>query len=80
MNIEPAAGIAGLILRVVLGHAGELRVPRLIHWIGIKDRAALKAHLTSLADTPGLQHLFTCHGPVISVDPSGALRRAAQAL
>jgi hypothetical protein len=79
MNVPAARGIPGLVLRV-LGFIGELRVPRLIRWIGVKDRKALKAHLSRLADTPGLQHVFTCHGPVVSVDPSGALRRAAQAL
>jgi len=63
-----------------LGHDGELRVPRLVRWIGVKDRAALKAHLLRLADTPGLQHVFTCLGPVVSVNPSGALRRAALTL
>ena len=63
-----------------LGFIGDLRVPRLIRWIGVNDRRELKAHLSRLADTPGLQHVFTCHGPVISVDPSGALRRAAEAL
>ncbi len=79
MNAPPAGGVAGLILRLA-GFVGELRVPRLIHLIGVKDRAPLKAHLLRLADTPGLQHLVTCHGPVVSVDPSGALRRAAMAL
>jgi hypothetical protein len=76
MNMQPARGFPGLLLRL-LGFIGELRVPRLIRWIGIKDSGALKAELLRLADTPGLQHVFTCHGPVVSVNPSGALRRAA---
>jgi hypothetical protein len=79
MNVPAARGVPGLVLRV-LGFIGDLRVPRLIRWLGVRDRAALKAHLARLADTPGLQHVFTCHGPVISVDPSGAVRRAAEAL
>ncbi|MGZ6123615.1 MAG: hypothetical protein ACXWLR_01570 [Myxococcales bacterium] len=79
MNVPEAGGVPGLLLRV-LGFIGDLRVPRLIRWLGVRDRNALKAHLSRLADTPGLQHVFTCHGPVISVDPSGALRRAAEAL
>jgi hypothetical protein len=79
MNVQGARGIPGVVLRV-LGFVGELRVPRLIRWLGVKDRRKLKAHLARLADTPGLQHVFTCHGPVVSVDPSGALRRAAEAL
>jgi hypothetical protein len=79
MNAAPGRGFPGLLVRL-LGFVGELRVPRLIRWIGVKDSQALKGHLLRLADTPGLQHLFTCHGPVLSVDPSGALRRAAQSL
>jgi hypothetical protein len=79
MNVAPVRGFPGLLLHL-LGFIGELRVPWLIRWIGVKDRTALKTHLLRLADTPGLQHLFTCHGPVVSVDPSGALRRAAQSL
>ena len=79
MNVAPAGGMPGLLLHLV-GFVGDLRVPRLIRWLGVKDRAALKAHLLRLADTPGLQHVFTCHGPVVSVDPSGALRRAAAGL
>ncbi len=79
MNVWPARGFPGLLLRL-LGFVGELRVPRLIRWIGVKDGAALKAQLLRLADTPGLLHVFTCHGPVVSVDPSGALRRAALTL
>jgi hypothetical protein len=79
MNVSPARGFPGLLLRV-LGFIGDLRVPWLIRLIGVRDRRALKAHLLRLADTPGLQHVFTCHGPVVSVDPSGALRRAASGL
>jgi hypothetical protein len=79
MNAPRGRGVPGLLVSV-LGFVGDLHVPRLIRWIGVENRGELKAHLSRLADTPGLQHVFTCHGPVISVDPSGALRRAAAAL
>lgn len=75
-NMTPMRGVGGLISKL-LGFVGELRVPRLIKWIGLSDQRALREHLLQLADTSGLQRIFTCHGPVISVDPSGALRRAA---
>ena len=78
-NMLPARGVGGLISKL-LGFVGELRVPRLIKWIGLRDKKALREHLEQLADTPGLQRVFTCHGPVVSVDPTGALRRAAQAI
>jgi hypothetical protein len=78
-NAEPARGIAGLLLRLV-GFSGDLRVPRLIKLIALRDKKALRQQLFRLADTPGLQRVFTCHGPVVSVDPSGAVRRAAQAI
>jgi len=78
-NMTPMPGLGGLIASA-LGFSGNLRVPRLIRWIGVSDRRALAAHLLRLADTDGLQHVVTCHGPVISVDPMGALRRAAETL
>ena len=78
-NQNPLPGIGGLLARF-FGFVGDLRVPRLMKWIGLKDKRALREHLLRLADTPGLQRIFTCHGPVISVDPNGALRRAALAI
>jgi hypothetical protein len=79
-NMVPAKGGVSAAIARLLGFVGELRVPRLIKWIGVKDKRALREHLLALAETPGLQRVFTCHGPVVSVDPTGALRRAAQAL
>ncbi|OLC72991.1 MAG: hypothetical protein AUG04_07085 [Deltaproteobacteria bacterium 13_1_20CM_2_69_21] len=37
MNVAPVRGFPGLLL-YLLGFIGELRVPRLIRWIGVKDR------------------------------------------
>lgn len=78
-NMTPMGGVGGMIA-TGLGFVGDLRVPRLVRWIGVRDRAALRSHLLRLADLAGLQHVFACHGPVVSVDPAGALRRAAQGL
>jgi hypothetical protein len=79
MNVPAAAGVPGVVLRVV-GFVGELRVPRLIKWIGVRDKGALKQHLEALAQTPGLSKIVTCHGPVVDQDAAGALLRAAAAL
>lgn len=78
-NQKPIRGFGGVLARV-FGFVGDLRVPWLMKWIGVKDKRALREHLIKLADTPGLQRVFTCHGPVISVDPAGALRKAALAV
>ena len=78
-NSLPMKGVGGAIAGA-LGFVGDLRVPRLIKWIGVRDKAALRQHLRKLADTPDLKHIFNCHGPVISQDPTGALRRAADTL
>ena len=78
-NATPAAGVPGMLLKLV-GLSGSLRVPRLIKLIGMRDKRALRDQLLRLADTPGLQRVFTCHGPVVSIDPAGALRRAAQGI
>lgn len=76
-NAARAPGVEGLLIRLA-GFGGNLQVPRVIKLIGLRDKRALREHLLRLADTSGLQRVFTCHGPVVSVDPAGALRRAAQ--
>jgi hypothetical protein len=78
-NQQAIPGFGGLLARL-FGFVGDLRVPWLMKWIGVKDKRALREHLLRLADTPGLQRVFTCHGPVITIDPAGALRKAALAM
>jgi hypothetical protein len=68
-----------LIFRL-LGFAGEARVVPVFRFLFMRDRAALKAHLARLAETPGLARLVPCHGAIVEDDPAGALRRAAAAL
>lgn len=78
-NARPMPGIGGFIAGLA-GFVGELRVPRIMRLIGIRDVPAVRAHLLRLAALPGLVHVFGCHGPVVSQDASGALRQAAEAL
>jgi hypothetical protein len=68
-----------LVFRL-LGFAGEAKVVPLFRLLFTRDRAALKAHLARLAETPGLARLVPCHGAVVEQDAAGALRRAAAAL
>ena len=76
-NARAAQGFPGLLLRLA-GLSGELNVPRVFKLIGLRDKRALREHLAKLAGTPGLQRVFTCHGPVIAADAAGAMRRAAE--
>jgi hypothetical protein len=64
----------------LLGFAGEAKVVPLFLLLFTRDRAALKAHLARLAETPGLARLIPCHGAVVEQDAAGALRRAAAKL
>ena len=64
----------------LLGFRGDARVVPLFRLLFTSDRAALKAHLVRLAETPGLARLVPCHGAVVEQDAAGALRRAAAAL
>jgi hypothetical protein len=64
----------------LLGFKGGPRVIPLFRLLFTRDRAALKAHLARLAETPGLVRLIPCHGFIEEQDAAGALRRAAAAL
>jgi hypothetical protein len=75
-----AHGDAQPLLFRMLGFSGPPRVTPLFRLLFTRDRAALKAHLSRLAETPGLARLVPCHGYVDVRDAAGALRRAAAAL
>ncbi|MGC4000791.1 MAG: hypothetical protein QM767_26405 [Anaeromyxobacter sp.] len=64
----------------LLGFRGGPRVVPLFRLLFTSDRAALKAYLARLAETPGLARLVPCHGFIEERDAAGALRRAAAAL
>jgi hypothetical protein len=64
----------------LLGFRGPPRVVPIFRLLFTSDRAALKAHLTRLAERPGLARLVPCHGYIEEQDAAGALRRAAAAL
>lgn len=79
MNVPHAAGVPGLLLRV-LGTSGGPKVSRIARLFTVRDPKALATHLRHLADTPGLVRLGVSHGDDVTADAPGVLRRIADAL
>ena len=78
MNSRPGKGAPAVMFRL-LGFAGaEPRVARGYKLRAVSDKAALKRDLLRLADIPNLVRLVPSHGEIVTRDPAGALRRAAQ--
>jgi len=71
-------GFSGFVMRAI-GSTGDLKVTRIMRLFGVKDLAALKAHLARLADTPGLSRLIVSHGEVLEGAEVAAKIRAAVA-
>ena len=69
--------VRGGIWGFFLAPTGRPSVPRIVRWMGMKNRAALASHLDRLAATPGLRRVLVGHGKPIDVDPGAALRTAA---
>ncbi len=70
---------AGLVLRL-LGSTGGPSVTRIARLFLVKDKAALRAHLQRLAETPGLCRLVPGHGELIDSEAAATLRGVAEAL
>jgi hypothetical protein len=79
-NMPHVPGIKGYVLRYVTASTGGPRVSRVGKLFLIKDKAALRAHLNRLADTPRLRRIIVSHHRVIEDDPAGTLRRVAAEL
>jgi len=78
MNGRPGTGFAGFMFRL-FGVAGqEPKMAGGYKLRAVSDKAALKRDLLRLADTPGLVRLVPSHGEIVTQDPVGALRRAAE--
>jgi hypothetical protein len=69
-------GVFGRIYRW-LGSSGSPRVTPILKLAMVKDRAALRAHLGRLAETPNLRRLVIMHGTRIEDRPADVLRQAA---
>ena len=79
-NMPHAKGLPGLIFRYVTASTGGPTVSRLVRWFVIKDRAAFRAHLERLADTPDLIRIIVSHHRMITDRPSETLREVAASL
>ena len=78
-NRDHPHGVGGWFLANVTGGVkGRLGVPRIMKWFLVKDRAAARAALESLADLPGITVVLPGHGVPVVGGCAEALREAAQ--
>ena len=73
LNVPRRRGLIGF----ALAPTGEVSVPRVMRWIGVKDRRAYADQMEQLAGTAGLRRLMFGHGDPIVDDAPGALRKVA---
>jgi hypothetical protein len=65
LNVKSVPGFWGLVWKLV-GFTGGPRAGPVWLKRAVTDRAALRAHLTRLADRPGVVRLIPSHGEVVS--------------
>jgi len=76
-NMDRKRDLLGYLITTLLGSAPGPRISRLVKWLLIKDRNALKCELAELAETPQLQRLIVAHEKVASgADAKQALQAA----
>lgn len=79
-NIREATGFGGWFLRRA-GFAGdEPRIPRVVRWLLIKDRTALREQLLLWAKDQSLRRILVSHGAVIDDHPRDTLMKLAESL
>lgn len=76
-NMPHGSGVGGFVFRYLTGSTGGPRVSRIMKVFVIKDKAAFKAHLGRLADTPKLSRLIVSHHETVDRDAAGVLRAVA---
>jgi len=78
LNVDRKRDLLGFLITSAMGSAPGPRISRLAKWALVKDKAALRAHLEQLADTPRLVRLVVAHEKVArGPDAALALRQAA---
>jgi hypothetical protein len=79
-NMPHGTGVHGFIFRYLTQSTGGPRVSRLFRLFALKDRAAFRAHLERLADTPDLLRVIVSHHQMIAHQPAEVLRTVADSL
>ena len=79
-NMPHMSGFHGFVFKHLTASTGGPRVSRLMRWAAVKDKAAFRAHLLRLAETPALKRVIVSHGAMVTDDPAGMIRTAAATL
>lgn len=79
-NMPHVPGFSGWILKHITQSTGGPRVSRIARLALIKDKAAFRADLERLADTPELRRLIVSHHCMVEGDAASAIRQAASTL
>jgi hypothetical protein len=79
-NLPHLGGFTGFVFKHITASTGGPRVSRLMRWGVVKDKAAFRAHLLRLAETPALKRVIVSHGAMVTDDPVGMIRTAAATL
>lgn len=79
-NMPHVPGLKGALLRYVTKSSGGLRVSRLFSMLAVRDKAAFRADLETLAALPDLRRIIVSHHEVLANAPASALAAAAAAL
>jgi hypothetical protein len=78
-NLPKLSGFKGFVYGL-MGSTGAPKVTPLMRAVSVRDRAALRRHLETLADTPGLERVIPGHGFVAEgPDAAHHVMRAAAA-
>ena len=67
----------GVMMRLAGAPKDGIGLARMVRMRQVANRSEVGAFFEELAALPDLKHLLTCHGPAISEDCAGVLRRAA---
>ena len=64
----------------MLSPTGQASVPRIMRWLAVKDKSAVRAHFDRLAATPELKRIIVSHGGVVTSGAAETLRAAGAAI